>query len=341
MDIDILGIDLAKRVFQLHGADRRGRLLHSSKVMRTELLSIVRKLSPHVIAMEACSSAHHWGRCFQEMGIEVRLISPQYVSPFVKTNKNDANDAAAIVEAASRPTMRFVPVKSVEQQDMRAVHRVRELLVHQRTALINQVRGLLGERGVIIAQTPAAFKRALPEILAKCEGEMTRTCQAILTELLEQMRVLEEQIARTNKLIAAFMKSSALCQKIAAIDGVGPITATAMVAAVGEAKEFKNGRHLSAWLGLVPRQYSSGGKSRLQGISKRGDTYLRTLLIHGARTVLRYAIGKADSRSRWLQELIARRGHNRAAVALANKNARVIQALLSNSDNYRPPIVAC
>jgi len=337
MDIDILGIDLAKRVFQLHGADRGGFAKYGAKVMRTELLATVHKLAPRIVAMEACSSAHYWGRRFKELGIEVRLISPQYVSPFVKTNKNDANDAAAIVEAASRPTMRFVPVKSVEQQDMRAVHRVRELLVHQRTALINQARGLLGERGVIVAQTPAAFKRAMPTVLAQCEADMTSTFQAILIELLEQLRVLEERIARTNQWIAAFMKNSALCQKIQAIDGVGPITATAMVAAVGDAKEFKNGRHLSAWLGLVPRQYSSGGKSRLQGISKRGDTYLRTLLIHGARVVLRYAIGKADTRSRWLQDLIARRGYNRAAVALANKNARVIQVLLSHPDSYRLP----
>ncbi len=337
MDIDILGIDLAKRVFQLHGADRDGVAKYGAKVMRTELLATVRKLAPRIVGMEACSSAHYWGRRFKELGIEVRLISPQYVSPFVKTNKNDANDAAAIVEAASRPTMRFETVKSVEQQDMRAVHRVRELLVHQRTALINQVRGLLGERGVIIAQTPAAFKRAMPTVLAQCEGDMTNTFQAILIELLEQLRVLEERIARTNQWIAAFTKNSALCQKIQAIDGVGPITATAMVAAVGDAKEFKNGRHLSAWLGLVPRQYSSGGKSRLQGISKRGDTYLRTLLIHGARIVLRYAIGKADARSRWLQDLIARRGYNRAAVALANKNARVIQVLLSHTDSYRLP----
>jgi transposase len=339
MDIDILGIDLAKRVFQLHGADRRGHALHGSKVLRAELLGAVRKLQPRVIAMEACSSAHHWGRQFQAMGIEVRLISPQYVAPFVKTNKNDANDAAAIVEAASRPTMHFVTVKSVEQQDMRAVHRARELLVHQRTALINQVRGLLAERGVIMAQTPTAFKRALPSILAKCEGELTSICQTLVTELLEQLRILEERIARTNQWITSFLKSSALCKKIEAIDGVGPITATAIVAAVGDAKEFKNGRHLSAWLGLVPRQYSSGGKSRLQGISKRGDIYLRTLLIHGARVVLRYAIGKADARSRWLQDLIARRGYNRAAVALANKNARVIQALLSGTTDYRSPAV--
>lgn len=336
MEIDILGIDLAKRVFQLHGADRRGQALHRSKVTRAGLLQAVRTLHPRVIAMEACGSAHHWARCFQEMGMEVRLISPQYVIPFVKTNKNDRNDAEAIAEAAGRPTMRFVTVKSVAQQDMQAVHRVRELLVTQRTALINQARGLLAERGVTIAQSPEAFKRAMPQILGQCDGEVTSICQAMLMELVQQVQVLEERIKHAEGWIKSFMKQSALCKKISAIAGVGPITATAMVAAVGDAKEFKNGRHLSAWLGLVPRQCSSGGKSRLKGISKRGDTYLRTLLIHGARSVLRYAVAKTDPRSRWLQELINRRGYNRAAVALANKNARVIQALLSSEDSYHP-----
>lgn len=339
MEIDILGIDLAKRVFQLHGADRRGQTLHRSKVMRAGLLEAVRTLQPRIIAMEACSSAHDWARCFQELGIEVRLISPQYVIPFVKTNKNDRNDAEAIAEAAGRPTMRFVTVKSVEQQDMQAVHRVRELLVAQRTALINQARGLLGERGVTIAQSPEAFKRAAPQILGQCQGEVTSVCQAMLMELVQQVQALEERIKHAEGWIKSFMKRSALCKKIAAIGGVGPITATAMVAAVGEAKEFKNGRHLSAWLGLVPRQYSSGGKSRLKGISKRGDTYLRTLLIHGARSVLRYVVGKTDPSSLWLQELINRRGYNRAAVALANKNARVIQALLSSQESYHPSAV--
>ncbi|HET7088380.1 MAG TPA: IS110 family transposase [Anaerolineae bacterium] len=336
MDIDILGIDLAKRVFQLHGANHRGEAQLRSKVSRAALLGAVRELRPRVVAMEACSSAHHWARCFQEMGIEVRLISPQYVSPFVKTNKNDRNDAEAIVEAACRPAMRFVTVKSVEQQDMQAAHRVRALLVHQRTALINQVRGLLGERGVTIAQSPVAFKRAVPGILKQCDGEVTGFCQTLMTELLQEVHALEERIAHAEVWIKSFMKRSALCQKIIAVDGIGPITATAIVAAIGEAKEFRNGRHLAAWLGLVPRQYSSGGKSKLKGISKRGDTYLRTLLIHGARSVLKCVAGKTDARSRWLQELIARRGYNRAAVALANKNARVIQALLSGEDAYRP-----
>lgn len=331
MEIDMLGIDLAKRVFQLHGADRHGHAVHRAKVGRPALVSAVRELRPRVVVMEACSSAHHWARRFQlELGVEVRLISPQYVKPFVKTNKNDRNDAEAIVEAASRPAMRFVTVKSVEQQDIQAVHRVRELLIHQRTALINQVRGLLGERGITIAKSPAAFRHAMPAILKECEGELTSFCQALMIELFQEFHALESRIDRAEAHIKSFMKQSTLCKKIAAVAGIGPITATALVAAVGEAKEFKNGRHLAAWLGLVPKQYSSGGKSCLRGISKRGNTYLRTLLIQGARAVLIYVAGKNDARSRWLQELIVRRGYNRAVVALANKNARVVQALLSS-----------
>ncbi|RZL93181.1 MAG: IS110 family transposase [Variovorax sp.] len=339
MDIEILGIDLAKCVFQLHGADRHGRTVYGAKVMRAAFV-VVRELGPRIVAMEACSSAHHGARCFRAMGIEVRLISPQYVKPFVKTNKNDRNDAQAIVEAASRPTMNFVTVKSIEQQDIQAVHRVRELLVQQRTALINQARGLPAERGVSIAQMREAFKRAVPQIVGSCEGEVTSVCQAMLLEVSQQIHVLEERIKHVETWLRSFMKRSTLCRKIAAVDGVGTVTATAMVASVGEAKEFKNGRHLSAWLGLVPRHHSSGGKSQLRGISKRGDKYLRTLLIHGARSVLRYAVGKTDPQSRWLQDLIARRGYNRAAVALANKNARVIQALLSSDPPYRPSAAA-
>ena len=336
MEIDLLGIDLAKRVFQLHGADVRGRAVYRNKVSRAALIDTVRALRPHTIAMEACGSAHHWARCFEQAGFEVRLISPHYVTPFVKTNKNDRNDAEAIVEAASRPSMNFVAVKSVEQQDMQAAHRVRELLVQQRTAIINQARGLLGERGFAIAQSPAAFRKAIPEILIQTEGELTSFCQSLIVRLVQHLRALEEEIAVADGWIRSFMSRSALCQKIAAVPGIGPVTATAIVAAVGRADGFRNGRHLAAWLGLVPRQHSSGGKSQLYGISKRGDRYLRTLLIHGARSVLIRVSGKRDARSRWLQELIARRGYNRACVALANKNARIIQVLLSTEATYKP-----
>ncbi|CAE6794207.1 IS110 family RNA-guided transposase [Paraburkholderia haematera] len=322
MEIYILGIDLAKQVFQLHGADRRGRAVHRAKVSRGSLFEAVRTLAPGVVVMEACGTAHHWARRFQSLGIEVRLISPQYVTPFVKTNKSYRNDAEAIVEAASRPTMRFVTVKSVEQQDILAAHRMRAILIRHRTALINQKRGLLGERGLTISRSPEAFKRAIPELLRTSADELT---------------AIEERIHLIDTSIQTFMKHSTLCKKIAAVPGIGPITATAVVGAVGNATQFRNGRHLAAWLGLVPRQYSSGGKSRLQGISRRGDTYLRTLLIHGARAILRYVKVKTDPHSVWLQQMIARRGHNCTAVALANKNARIIQALLSGEASYVSP----
>ena len=336
MEIDILGIDLAKHIFQLHGAERSGRAVHRSRVGRGALIETVQKLRPRVVAMEACTSAHHWARRFLHMGIEVRLISPQYVTPFVKTNKNDRNDAEAIAEAASRPSMRFVSVKSVEQEDIQAVHRMRAILVRQRTAVINQIRGLLAERGLIVARSVQAFKRAIPALLSNEGSELTTFCQALLTDMLQHLQALEARIHWLEVAIKDFVKNSALCRKITAVEGVGPLTASAVVGAIGDAKQFSNGRHLAAWLGLVPRQYSSGGKARLQGISKRGDTYLRTLLIHGARTVLQYASGKADKRSRWLQQLIARRGYNCAAVALANKNARILQVLLSTEASYRP-----
>ena len=340
MEVDILGIDIAKRVFQLHGADHRGRAVHRAKVSRTEFVQAVQLLHPRVVAMEACSSAHHWARRFHALGIEVRLISPHYVKPFVKTNKSDRNDAEAIVEAACRPSMHFVPIKSVEQQDIQAVHRARELLVHQRTAIINQVRGLLAERGLVIAKTPAVFAKEVPIILQQADGELTAFCLDVLRMVVEQFRIVQERIDVAEGWIKSWMSRSGLCQKIAAVPGIGPITATAIVAAVGDAKAFKNGRHLSAWIGLVPRQRSSGGKEKLLGISKRGDRYLRTLLIHGARSVLIRVAGRQDTRSRWLQDLIARRGYNRATVALANKNARVVQALLSGDTSFCPPGLA-
>jgi len=336
MQIDILGIDLAKRVFQLHGAIRGGAVVHRSKVSRPGLMQAIVRLQPRLVVMEACASAHHWARQLEASGIKVQLISPQFVTPFAKTNKNDRNDAEAIVEAASRPTMRFVAVKSVEQQDIQALHRMRQLLVHQRTAVINHLRGILGERGVVVAKSPAAFHSAMPAVLAAESNELTATCRGLLVESLQHLDVIERRIEEADARVRRLMSSCELSRKIGAIEGIGPLTATAVVAAVGDASAFKNGRHLAAWLGLVPRQHSSGGRSQLHGISKRGDTYLRTLLIHGARSVLRWLGEKQDAHSRWLRDLIERRGFNRAAVALANKNARIIQALLSSERAYRP-----
>lgn len=336
MEIDILGIDLAKRVFQLHGVTAGGSVVHRSKISRPSLLQSIERLAPRLVVMEACASAHHWARQLVGKGLAVKLISPQFVVPFVKTNKNDRNDAEGIVEAASRPTMRFVAVKTVEQQDIQGLHRLRELYVHQRTAVINHIRAALAERGIVIAKSPAAFHKAIPGILAAEATEITADCHALLLDALQHLETTEGRIEALDARVKHLMKTSELCRRIGEVEGVGPLTATAVVAAVGDAKHFKNGRHLAAWLGLVPRQHSSGGRSKLFGISKRGDAYLRTLLIHGARSVLRWLGDKQDAQSRWLRQLIDRRGFNCAAVALANKNARIIQAVLSGDRAYRP-----
>jgi transposase len=290
--------------------------------------------APNSFRSRTLSSA----RLLLARSITVKLISPQFVAPFVKTNKNDRNDAEGIVEAASRPAMRFVAIKSIEQQDIQALHRLRELYVHQRTAVINHVRAALAERGFVISKSPAAFHRAMPAVLASQDGEITADCRGLLLDALQHLQSIEQRIDDADARVKQLMKHSELCRRLGQIEGVGPLTATAVVAAVGDASAFKNGRHMAAWLGLVPRQRSSGGRSRLYGISKRGDAYLRTLLIHGARSVLRWLGDKQDAQSRWLRALIDRRGYNCAAVALANKNARVIQAVLSSERAYRPAV---
>ena len=320
MQIDILGIDLAKRVFQLHGAIRGGAVVHRSKVSRPGLMQAIVRLQPRLVVMEACAPAHHWARQLQASGIKVQLISPQFVTPFVKTNKNDRNDAEAIVEAASRPTMRFVAVKSIEQQDIQALHRLRQLIVQQRTAIINHRTSHLGRtrcrRRQVARGVPQRHARG-----ARCRRETSsrQHAWACSSSRCNNLDVIEWRIAEADARVRRLMSSSELCRKIGAIEGIGPLTATAVVAAVGDASAFKNGRHLAAWLGLVPRQHSSGGRSKLHGMSKRGDTYLRTLLIHGARSVLRWLGEKQDAHSRWLRDLIERRGFNRAAVALGKQ----------------------
>lgn len=246
-------------MFQLHGVTSSGAAIHRSKVSRPSLLQAIERLCPRLVVMEACASAHYWARQLLAKGISVKLISPQFVTPFVKTNKNDRNDAEGIVEAASRPAMRFVAVKSVEQQDIQSLHRSRELYVHQRTAVINHVRGALAERGLVIAKSPAAFHRAMPGVLAAEDGEISADCRGLLIDALEQLQAIERRVDAADARIKQLMASNELCRRIGEIEGVGPLTATAVVAAVGDAKQFKNGRHLAAWLGLVPRQYSSGG----------------------------------------------------------------------------------
>ncbi len=338
MDIKVLGIDLAKNVFQLHGVDERGKEALSKRISRSQLPAFIANLPPCLIGMEVCGGSNYWARKFRGYGHKVKLMSPQYVKPYIKTNKNDANDAKGICEAVSRPSMNFVPLKSVEQQDIQSIHRIRSGIIQERTALINQIRGLLTEYGIIIPQGIGAIRKQLPEILADMDNELTPMIRQLFTELQKYFQEKDERVQLMDGKIIELCKQSEICQRLIKVEGIGPITATALVASVGDAKVFKNGRHMAAWLGLVPRQFSSGGKQLLLGISKRGDRYLRTLLIHGARSVVRLVGHKTDSRSTWLESLIQRRGKFKAYVALANKNARILWALMAQGTEYKPAV---
>jgi transposase len=334
MNISMLGIDVAKNVFQLHGVDKSGKNILKKRLMRRELLSFIAKLSPCTIAMEACSGSNYWSRQFKLRGHEVKLISPQYVKPFVKTNKTDANDAQAICEASLRPSMYFVPTKSIEQQDIQSLHRIRERLINSRTRLVNQTRGILAEYGIVIPKGIYQLHKELPIILEDAENELTMMAREFLSELKDELSELDEKIKGYNEKLDTVFRNNDLCKKISKIEGVGPIIATAMVSSVGDVTVFKNGRQMSAWLGLVPRQNSSGDKKMLFGISKRGDSYLRKLLIHGSRSVVHRAKNKTDRRSCWINDLVARRGSNKACVAVANKNVRLICAVMKKKGEY-------
>ena len=331
MSLELLAIDLGKQSFHLYGIDGDGVIV-SRKVSRTKLAAAVATLGPAVIAMEAGASAHHWGRLFICAGSEVRLINPRFVKPFVKGSKNDATDAEAIYEAAMRPTMRFVPVKSTEQQDLQSLHRVRERLVSQRTALINHSRGLLAEYGIVLPQGPWRFATQAPAAIAQAElSDLTRE---LFLELLDQLDDLNRRVSKLDTRIVAICRSHAACRRLAKLPGVGPIIATALVATVDDGRHFRSGRELSAWIGLVPRQYTTGGKPRLGGIGRRANHYLRRQMIHGARAVVSRLAKHDDPRSQWLKALVARRGFNRAVVALANKTARIAWALLARDEEY-------
>ena len=335
MEVNAIAIDLAKNVFALCAANAAGKLIWRKELRRAQLLGFMRKQRPCVVGMEACGGAHHWARQFAAMGYAVRLVSPALVTPYRKGNKTDRNDAEAILEAVTRPSMRFVAVKSVAQQDLPALHRVRSQLLKNRSALCSQLRGLLRERGVAVRSGVTALKRALPTVLANENSEISGEIRDLLIEMSEWLRTLETRIASCDDKLTRKFKADDRCMLLAKIPGVGPLAATALVAAVGNAHAFKNGRELSAFLGLVPRQHSSGGKRVLLGITKRGDRYLRTLLIHGARASLRWCVSKTDSYSRWAARIKAQRGPNVAAVAMANKNARIVWALLNRGERYR------
>lgn len=338
MEIIRVGVDLAKNVFQVHGVDSREQPVWQGKYKRNRWLEeVIKRVAPGAeVGMEACAGAHHWARRLQAHGYRVKLMAPQFVKPYVKSNKTDRNDAAAICEAMSRPSMRFVEVKSVEQQDTQAVHRVRTELVAQRTSKANQIRGLIGEYGLVAPISLGALRRALPDWLEDAQNGLSDRFRRLLAGLANDLRLLDGRIAELNEEIVSIADSDPAVQRLLELRGVGPITATALVAALGTGEAYRRGRDFSVSLGLTPKQHSSGGKERLLGISKRGDAYLRQLLVHGARSVIRTAADKDDSLSRWLQKLLARRHSNVVAVALASKTARMAWALLHYDTEYRP-----
>lgn len=337
MNITRIGMDTSKSWFHLHGVDRHERVVVRKKLRRAEVLKFFAELAPCRIGMEACAGAHFWARELTKLGHTVQLIAPQHVKPYVKTHKNDARDAEAICEAMSRPTMRFVPIKSEERQDQQALLRIRELLVQQRTAAVNQTRGLLGEYGVVIAQGIDQARRAIPLLLDEqaAHGQgLSQAFRVLLQGLWEDLKGLDERIGALEKQLRQLAAQDERAVELQKVPGVGPLTALSAVVAVGDGSMFKRSREIAPWLGLVPRQHSTGGKERLLGISKHGDVRLRTLLIHGARAVIRHAKNKTDPRSRWINALVARSHPNVAAVALANKNARIIWSLLSSGAEF-------
>jgi transposase len=333
MKITTIGIDLAKSVFQVHGADERGHVGVREQLRRDQVAVFFANLPAGLVGMEACGSAHHWARKLRGFGHEVRLISPQFVKPYVKSNKNDVADAEAICEAVARPNMRFVPIKTVEQQAVSG-HRVRQGFVKARTAQANQIRGLLAEFGLVLPQGITNVLRRVPQMIDGA-ADLPASMRQLIERLLENMKVLDLQVKELEAQIKAWHHGSELSRKLEKIPGIGPLAASALVASIGDARSFKNGRQVAAWLRLGPKQDSSGGKPKLLGMSKRGDTYLRTLLIHGARSAI-VAAQRTGKLNVWLSGLLTRRHPNIAAVALANKNARTIWALLAHEREFRP-----
>lgn len=327
--VTALGIDLAKNVFELHGVDERGVCILRRQLRRAQVLKFFAQVPSCLVGMEACGGSHYWGRQIGALGHQVKMMPPQYVKPFVRGQKTDRNDAQAICTAALQAQMPQVAVKSEEQQALLAVHRLRELLQKQRKQLGNQLRALLGEFGYVLPLGLAALRQGLPRLIE----QLPQILQAALREGYERLLELDRQERVHTRRLEQLAQADALCSRLMQERGLGPLSASAFVATIGDPARYRNGRQLAASLGIVPRQHSSGGKVLLLGISKRGDRYLRTLLIHGARAVLRHVAGKTDPLSRWLQQLIARRGMNRAAVALANKNARRLWAIWRSAEH--------
>lgn len=335
-NIKVLGIDLAKNVFQLHGTDAKGKCILRKRLSRSKLIEFVANLPPCIIGMEACGGSHYWGRLFKQYGHEVKMMAPQFVKPYVKSNKSDRNDSEAIAEACTRPHMRFVPVKTIEQQDILVLHRARELSIKNRTAQSSQIRGILNEYGITIPQGISKIKQLI-EIVDLNKEKLSMIVIDLMAQLYEQFQIYDKQVKRYDHQLEQLAKQNNVCQEIQKIAGIGPLIASAIVATIGDARSFKNGREVSAWLGLTPKQFSSGEKIILGGISKRGDRYMRKLLIQGARTAVKVCHKKTDKLSCWVANKKQRCGYNKAAVALANKNARMVWAIMATGECYRQP----
>lgn len=325
----LIGIDISKYSFELWGTDENGQRTLHKRLHRDQLCLFFANFPSCTIALEACSGSQHWARKFKELGYDVMLIPAQHVVAFRQGPKNDRNDAAAIAEAARRPRLRTVPAKTLDQQDIQTLHRVRERLVHQRTTLICEIRGLLLEYGIVCTKGVTRFLTWLRDSLDAQIESLSPMAQETFQTLREEFRELERRIAAINKRIKVIFDAHPVCQRLATVPGVGQLIATALVASVTEPQRFKNGRQFAAYLGLVPRQHTTGGKPKLLGISKAGNKYLRTLLVHGARSVICHQRWKEDVRSRWVNKLIERRGFHKANIALANKNARVLWKILT------------
>jgi transposase len=340
MKIYALGIDLGKNLFHLVGLDVSGQVVVRKRCSRTQLLTFTANVQAEIIGMEACSGSHFLGKALRAQGHEVRLMPAQYVKPYVKTNKSDYIDAEAIAEAVQRPRMRFVPIKTEEQLDLQALHRVRERWVMRRTAVVNQIRSLLLERGLTLPKGRNHLEQTLPRILEDAELNLSGSFRVLLAQLKLELEQLAARIEPLDMVIQQEARENEACQRLTTIPGVGPVTATALIGAIGNGSAFGKGRDLAAWMGIVPGEYSTGGKQKLLGISKRGNKYLRRLFVQGARSVLQYREKQAPGLSHWLAQLLGRAHQNVVVVALANKLVRTAWAVLCKNECYRAPALA-
>jgi transposase len=337
-DISVIGIDIAKTWFHFCAGSSTGRVLERKKAHRDQVFECMENMPRCLVLMEACGGANYWGREFVKMGFKVKLIAAQFVKPYRKSNKNDRADAEAIMEAGLRPTMRFVGVKAIKQQDIQSIHRVRQLTIKRRTMLANEIRGLLMEYGVIINKGITHVRKNLWETVDSNKSKLTEVIIELVRELKDEFKRLDERINALDKQLEAIASEHPVCKRLMKREGVGPTISTAMISLIGDPHMFRRGRELSAYLGMVPKQNTTGGKPKLGGISKRGDKYVRQLLIHGARSVVMRAEKKTDTLSVWINRVRRERGFNKACVALANKNTRVLWALMVSDKEYEPAV---